>query len=152
MGEKMEERKSNYREVKLKAEIADYDKNIDEYRKALQTESVWLFLAVLGCWGVSNKGIQIFAFVLAIIFFGIQVSSHLTHRRTFSSFEKDIEKLIDSEFISGPLKDDYHESLRLLKEKRASNIQPLKAAPMFVLCFIFLAWSVIDRVVPQLMG
>ena len=146
----MDEKKSNFREIKLKAEIKAYYKNIDEYRRALQAESVWLFLAVLGCWSVSgNSYIQTFAFFITLAFFGIKVSSKLTHRRTFNSFESSIQDLIKREFISGPAKDDYSNKLSLLKEKRASNIQPLKAAPMFFLCFVFLVWSIYDQLILQ---
>lgn len=114
----MGEEKSNFREVKLKAEIEAYDKNIDEYRRALQTESVWLFLAVLGCWSVSsNSYIQTFAFLITIAFFGIRVASKLTYGRTFNSFESSIQDLIEREFISGPAKDDYLSRLALLKKK-----------------------------------
>ena len=149
----MDEGKSNFREVQLKAEIEAYDRNIDEYRRALQTESVWLFLAVLGCWSVSsNSYIQTFAFLITIAFFCIQVTSKLTYGRTFNSFESSIQDLVEREFISGPAKDDYLNRLALLKKKRASNIQPLKVAPMFFLCFGFLCWSIYDQIVLQLIG
>lgn len=149
----MGEEKSNFREVRLKAEIEAYDKNIAEYRRALQTESVWLFLAVLGCWSVSsNSYIQTFAFLITIAFFCIRAASKLTYGRTFNSFESSIEDLIEREFISGPAKDDYLSRLALLKKKRASNIQPLKAAPMFFLCIGFLVWSIYDQIVLQFIG
>jgi hypothetical protein len=140
-------------EEKLRAEIEAYDKNIDQYRKALQTESVWLFLAILGCWSVIGNGyLQAFAFCITIVFFSVQVASHLTHRNTFNSFESRIKKLIEREFISGSVKDHYLEKFGQLKEKRASKIQALKAAPMFSLCFIFLFWSIYDQIVLQLLG
>jgi len=149
----MNETKTNFREVKLKVEIEAYRENINEYRRALQTESVWLFLAVLGCWSVnSNIYIQSFAFFITIIFFGIQVVSKLTHKRSFNSFESSIQNLIEQEFISGPNKDSYSNELRLLKEKRASKIEPLKSAPMFLLCFGFLSWSIYDQVLSKLIG
>jgi hypothetical protein len=63
----------------------DYIKNIEEYRRALEAESVWLFLAILGCWSVSDFHIQLFAFCVTALFFCIQVSSKLTVKKHLTS-------------------------------------------------------------------
>ncbi len=140
------------KETKIKQEINDYCENIDQYRRALQTESVWLFLATLGCWSVSDAAIQLFAFFITIVFVGIRVSSKLTVKKTFNTFERTIKELIESEFISGPRKEHYEEELQLIQQKRASNIQPLQTAPMFFICSIFLMWSIYDQASINFLG
>ena len=40
---------------------------INEYRTALNTEGIWLFLATLGCWSVTNIFLPFGAFALAVL-------------------------------------------------------------------------------------
>lgn len=137
----------NLKESKLKEEIHDYNQNIDQYRQALQTQSVWLFLAILGCWSVtSGTHIQLFAFVITFIFFILRVVSHLGEKKSFNSFEKDISKLIEAEFIAGQKKEFYLSELTDLKNKRNSSIQAIKVAPMFIVCLAFYVISFYDQV------
>ena len=105
----------NFKERKIIAELDDYSRNIDEYRNALQSEAVWLFVATLGCWSVSGSPkIQVLAFALTVVFFATKVASKLTNKKTFNRFEYDIEKLISEEFISGQTKEFYENELLAL--------------------------------------
>ena len=147
MDNKQEGPESNIRENKLLAEIDAYNKNIDQYLQALQTESVWLFLAVLGCWSVSSElYLQTIAFSITLVFFGIQVNSRLSHKKTFDGFEREINDLIERELVSGPLKKYYQGELKKLQGKRLSKMKLLKTAPMFVICFAFFALSFFEQV------
>lgn len=135
------------KERKLQNEIKSYDDNIDQYRLALTTESIWLFLATLGCWSVnSGSYLQTLAFIVTLIFFTSRVLAHLKENKSFSNFEKSIKELIEGEFISGPKKEYYLQELLGLKSKRESNLQPLVVAPLFFVSAGFFCLSVFDQV------
>lgn len=143
----MSERSPSKKEIELKDEIESYEKNLDQYRFALNKESVWLFVATLGCWSVNtNRLMQILAFVVTLIFFYSLVNSHLSDKKSFDSFEKRIEELIAGEFIDGSKKDGYSERLKQIKSKRESNLKPLSDAPMFFVSVVFFCFSVFDQV------
>nr|WP_010130190.1 hypothetical protein [Microbulbifer agarilyticus] len=134
------------RNIKIEKELVAYIRNIDEYRKSLQRQSIWLFVAILGCWSVSGSiGIKIFAYVITGLYFYSLVFSEITVKKKFNDFEKNIEKMIAGAYIEGPSKTKYEEILGLVKVKRKSWCQIVKSAPMFILCLVFLAWSIYEQ-------
>ncbi|MDI9044121.1 hypothetical protein MT442_22295, partial [Klebsiella pneumoniae] len=54
-------------------EIKKYSAHIDRFRARANTHGIWLFIATLGCWGVTEPSIRILAFVM--LFFIFFVSS-----------------------------------------------------------------------------
>lgn len=129
-------------EKRLKQELKNYKKNIKQYRNALENESIWLFLAALGCWSVQGY-LQFFSFFITITFFSSKIYNSLKIKKTFNGFEKNIIELIKKEFKSGAKKDEYEARLKSLQHIRQSNKETLKATPKFMLSCTFLALSIV---------
>jgi hypothetical protein len=56
-------------------------RDVREYQENLTTEAIWLFLATLGCWSVTDKWFQLFAFILPGVVFGSRVRNHFIEER-----------------------------------------------------------------------
>lgn len=50
-------------------EIKKYSAHIDRFRARANTHGIWLFIATLGCWGVTEPSIRILAFVMLFFYF-----------------------------------------------------------------------------------
>ena len=65
-------------------EIEKYSTHIDRFRARANTHGIWLFIATLGCWGVTEPSIRILAFViLFFIFLFLLHGSFPGEKRTF---------------------------------------------------------------------
>ncbi|MRD72780.1 hypothetical protein GH865_05880 [Rhodocyclus tenuis] len=91
----------------IEDEIQSLRDHVREYRKALNDEGVWLFLATLGCWGVSGKALQIFAIVVTILLFGRRLQDRLSERRPFSKIIVAIQYRVETELDEGDLPGDF---------------------------------------------
>ncbi|HDU6200693.1 TPA: hypothetical protein RFX54_003351, partial [Klebsiella quasipneumoniae subsp. similipneumoniae] len=50
-------------------EIEKYSAHIDRFRERANIHGIWLFIATLGCWGVTEPSIQLLAFVMLFFIF-----------------------------------------------------------------------------------
>lgn len=50
-------------------QIKKYSAHIDRFRARANTHGIWLFIATLGCWGVTEPSIRILAFVMLFFIF-----------------------------------------------------------------------------------
>jgi hypothetical protein len=109
---------------------------INEYRTALNTEGIWLFLATLGCWSVTNIFLQISAFALALILFEERLSKRRSETRSFSERFEAIEDRISTDLPEG---DSQKARLYDLAALRAelSMINSLRSVRTFYLCWFF---------------
>ena len=79
-------------------EINKYSAHIDRFRARANTHGIWLFIATLGCWGVTEPSIRILAFVmLFFIFLFLLHGSFPGEKRTFKKIHDDIKnKIVDN--------------------------------------------------------
>ena len=76
-------RERTYRELEI---------DVKQHHLRLETKSVWLFLATLGCWSVGNNYIQLMAYVITLVLFGKTISSGWKTKDSFPERLKQIQK------------------------------------------------------------
>ena len=73
-------------------EVEKYSAHIDRFRSRANTHGIWLFIATLGCWGVTDPYIRMLAFImLFIIFLFLLHGSFPGEKRTFKKIHDDIK-------------------------------------------------------------
>jgi hypothetical protein len=136
-------------------EISKFDKDIDEHREALEKESVWLFLATLGCYGVTNNDfLQTIAFLITFAFFISRVNSRKNKSNTklFILREKEIKKMITSKLNPGDIQQEQLNNLKKIRNEKLTLFQHIRSNPMYIICFIFLLASMEDLLQPNLIS
>jgi hypothetical protein len=109
--------------------------DINEYRSSLNTEAIWLFLATLGCWSVTNTFLQVVAFVLAFVLFVERVTKRRSETRSFSELFQTVKNRISTEGDSEKVRLNNH--LAALGLKELSTINNLKNIWTYFLCGLF---------------
>jgi len=127
----------------IEAEMSALQQHISEYRSALNQEGVWLFLATLGCWSVSNHVLQFFAFLLAVILFGERVMNRVKETRSFSKLVKAIEERIAQSLPEGDSRKARLYDLATFQKTELSTLNSLKNTKVFLLCWAFYGVSFI---------
>lgn len=127
---------------KIKARLLNFEKEIDEYREALNTEGVWLFLSTLGCWSVTDELLQLFAFAITCILFLNRIWLKLNDRRLFIIRVREIEKQIKSQLQSSRLQKEQLDHLAEIKKKKLTSFAHIKSVPIYLICYLFLMLSI----------
>jgi hypothetical protein len=135
----------NEQNEKILEHLSQFEIHIDEYRSSLNTEGVWLFLATLGCWSVSQPLIQLYALAVTFILCTYRIYEKMQDKRTFAS----ITKSIDNEILSNLEADSDTQKARLLdlhniNSKKLSTANHVKSTLVFLLCYSFLAVTLIN--------
>ena len=122
--------------------IKAFEKQLPIYRETLNTEGIWLFLATLGCWSVTEFSLQLFAICITIFLFISNTFKEAEVKKTYANQFKEIEKLIRTEYLDeAELKDQLNRLKELKKSTSVWNF--LKSTPIFLLCYTFLGLSII---------
>ncbi|MDD2540966.1 MAG: hypothetical protein PHH28_07965 [Desulfuromonadaceae bacterium] len=119
--------------------LADLQIHIREYRAYLNEESIWLFLATLGCWSVAGQGTQFIALSITVILFGRRLSEKLADKRSFTKIILSLEARITAELPNGDTRKARLYDLAQLKKDELSSITALKKNWVFLLCWGFYA-------------
>jgi hypothetical protein len=112
-----EEFDKNSNAALIRTQIENLGQEIDKYHQHLNQQSIWLFLAVLGCWGVTNHWYQLVAFVISFSYFGWQLIDGLQNRTSFKSQFKELEIEISNPQFSDDQRDANQHRLTRVKEK-----------------------------------
>lgn len=131
------------REIEEKLE--EFKAHIDSYRDSLNTEGVWLFLATLGCWSVTNQALQLLAFLITGALFAHRVYSKLSDRRPFSRIVAELEGLIKMESLPTDTQKARLYDLQIIQKDRLAILKQLKATKIFLACYFFLRCQYISR-------
>jgi hypothetical protein len=67
----------------LKNALVLLEADISNHYSRLELESVWLFLATLGCWSVSIRWVQLIAYIFTFILFTTRIKVGLKDKRSF---------------------------------------------------------------------
>ena len=125
------------REIEKKIEILKSD--IDAYWRTLEVESIWLFLAAIGCWGVDTYWHQFTAFSITFFLFVHRVLQKHANFKPFSKRIKAIQNEINSK-LEGEAKKERVVALDLITSK-ISLIPIMKSNCVFLVCFIYTCLS-----------
>lgn len=126
----------------IKQSILDLEKECIIYNQNLNTSGIWLFLATLGCWSVSDSVLQILAVVSTFIIFSHKLISGINNFKLFSFEVKDIEKSINSETMKDESKKALLYDLNKIQKKYMSWLRILKYVPAYYISMIFLVLSI----------
>lgn len=124
---------------KIKLEIEEFSKHIDDYRVTLNKEGVWLFLATLGCWSVQQKWLQLIAILISFLLFSHRIFSNISDKRAFSKKVKDLEDNIKNKIEPGDTQKARLYDVILLKSGKLAIKDTLKNTAIFFVCYSFLA-------------
>lgn len=118
-------------------EIEKYSAHIDRFRARTNIHGIWLFIATLGCWGVTESCIQILAFVMLLfIFLFLLHGSFPGERRTFKKIHNDIKnKILDN--LTPEQQQERFNDLLIVEKKRKSLIGIIKTTFIFIACYGF---------------
>jgi len=121
--------------------IQKFEKRIISYHQNLNTSGIWLFLATLGCWSVTDDGMQTLAVVFTGIIFFHRLISGLSSFKLFKSEFKEIEEEINTSSLVSDRKKARLHDLNQIDKKFTSWLRILKYIPAYYLSIIFLAAS-----------
>ncbi|HGM8659859.1 TPA: hypothetical protein ACKQPR_003125 [Serratia odorifera] len=127
----------------IEKRIADYGKYIDFFRSEVNTQGIWLFVATLGCLGVSNSLIRFFATFMLLFIFAYLVNEKNEEKRPFQKIEDEIKSFIESQLVGDERKARLYD-LDLKTRYRKSVKNMLKKSPVFLSCYIFYSISLVS--------
>lgn len=134
----MSQEKSN----DIKEKIHSLDLSISNYWQILNQEGIWLFLATLGAWSVSEVTLQYSAAILIFVIFASRVYNRAKENGFFSTqikeIENEIENFLDND--SDVFKARRYD-LEIVKSK-LSAAKSLRNTIIYFLCATFFGVSV----------
>lgn len=118
--------------------LADH---ISGYRRTLNSEGVWLFLATLGCWSVTLPPAQLVAYVIAVLTFGRRIDQRNVETRSFSTLIGELKNRIAELASSESEKKAGLYDLLAIRERELSMFTPFMQVKQFLLCWAFWGFS-----------
>lgn len=121
----------------IKADINALTAHIREYRVIINGEAVWLFLATLGCWGVSGTLPQFVALCITLVLFLRQATDKVSDKRSFAKMIQDVRDRIDSELLEADARKARLYDLLDIQKTELATIVSIKRTWVFVVCWAF---------------
>ena len=125
----------------ITSQISDFKNHIKQYQETINTEGIWLFLAVLGCWGVGDEAMQKTAFIMTMVIFLFRVYQKLEDTRSFKDIYLDIEEQINESNLMQDVKKARLYDLNRIKTKNMRFSKIVKSSSIFIICFIYTVFS-----------
>lgn len=117
--------------------IEDLKAQISNRYNVLNLEAIWLFVATLGCWSVSQPHIQILALLLVLVFFAFKISRDKKYELTSVTEMKKIRKDLDESILEGDAKKARLHELEEINKNLFSLRAMYKSTPMFFIGYGF---------------
>jgi len=90
--------------------IYEFHENIENYRRSLNLEAIWLFVATLGCWSVNSDIIRVFSLSITFFLFSFQAYHRLPNKKSFEKIRMEAQREINA--LPNPgIKDQYQKEL-----------------------------------------
>jgi len=125
-------------EPTIEIEIEALRSHIHEYRRAINDEGMWLFLATLGCWSVSEEWLQLSAIAVAVLLFSRRLQDRLSDLKSFSKMISTLRDRIAIELEDEDTKKARLYEIMQIKHNELSFISTIKEGAVFLLCWGFL--------------
>jgi hypothetical protein len=138
---------SNQYEIENK--ILELQQDVREFWATLNEQGIWLFLATLGCWSVTDQKIQRFAILAIIIIFGETTTNILKNCLKGSTFNKRAEKIKQSiEKISSAedWRNEHMSELSELQKNEKPSLKWLIDYRVYFISIIFYGLSFLELV------
>lgn len=121
----------------IKQQIQSLDLSITNYWQVVNQEGIWLFLATLGAWSVSNTYLQYTAGVIIFVIFLFRLIARIKENGLFSTRINAIKKKITKDLD----KDSDQSKARFFDleqvTSRLSSISSLKSTLVYSLCAFY---------------
>jgi hypothetical protein len=127
----------------IEGELLALATEIADYRIALNTEGVWLFLAALGCWSVAQPHLRLVAITIAVALFGHRLQSHLRDPEPFSRKLQTLDTRIQSEITDDRSRKALLYEVLTLRGKTSTSKESLRPGWPFFLCWGFMGATLI---------
>jgi hypothetical protein len=121
----------------VEEEISTFQRDVLKYRKVLNDESVWLFLATLGCWSVTNGILQFVALIVTFHIFFKRRANLSKDTRTFPEWIKMIEERIAQTSLPEDFKKARLFDLAAFQRKEMSHLTFIKKNWVYFVCWTF---------------
>ena len=125
----------------IESQISDFKNHIKQYQETINTEGIWLFLAVLGCWGVTYEVMQKTAFIMTMIIFSFRVYQKLEDTRSFKEIYLYIEEQIKESNLNEDIKKARLYDLNRIKNKNLRLSKIVQSSSIFIICFVYTVFS-----------
>lgn len=136
----------------IEKEMQVLEEFVDNYRNLLNSESIWLFLATLGCWSVSQHNIQIFAFLITLYLFFERLSVFRDNSRSFKEYVQIIESRVNQLELNDKTRSEWFCYIENYKNCNISFSNNLKQTKIFLLGLSFYLFSFAYFVHPNWFG
>ncbi|AMF92937.1 hypothetical protein AL536_05610 [Vibrio fluvialis] len=130
--------------LRAELEISSYVRRVEKYHTNLNNSGIWLFLAILGCWGVQSLSVKLFAVTIAFILFSHKLTTELDSYKFFPSQKKEIEEIIDVSSLNEDIKGALKYKLLISDKKWTSQMRYIKYLPAYYLSCVFLIVSMYE--------
>jgi hypothetical protein len=125
----------------LEAGLGALKEHIASYRAALTEEGIWLFLATLGCWSVSQPLLQLIGFGVAAVMFGERMASRIAEKRSFSTLARAVELRIATAPDLAEERSMRLTELMELRKRELSALTAFRHGRIFLLSWAFFGVS-----------
>ncbi|MEL6493457.1 MAG: hypothetical protein AAFQ95_26245 [Cyanobacteria bacterium J06621_3] len=118
--------------------------DVNQHHFRLETKSVWLFLATLGCWSIGNSYMQLMAYFITLALFGKMISSSW---KTKDSLPKRLN-YIQKQAYEIPGESNYKKALlwdcHLLGKKNSLLRSPINVPTYVSIGFFYIASLIVS--------
>jgi hypothetical protein len=121
-------------------ECSALSRSIDRQRRAIETEGIWLFLAVLGCWSVFPEGLRLAALWSALILFARRYEARRPGARSFEEEFEGSRQRLRAVPLAPDVREEGLQRLDQLQRSRLSGMRPLTESTSFAIAWAW--WGV----------
>lgn len=106
-------------------QIQELSRDIEEWHERVNTHGIWMFLATLGCWGVSQTFLRIIALIFVLGMFAYLISKGVEFKGSFDVRLGQIKEKIHLEHSD-------HDDLTVTGKARLYDLNKLKQEKLSV--------------------
>lgn len=107
----------------------------------LRIQSIWLFVAILGCWGINQKETQLLALFIVFFLFYSKLTKNKGGNLSFAKQIKNINSEIDNSSFDKDIKKARRYDLGKIESELLSKYSVFKTMPEFIVVYLFWGWS-----------
>lgn len=131
---------STYQSFEEKLQLIEID--IQKYNKNMNDSGIWLFLATLGCWGVTQEYLQVIAVIFTFIIFSHKLIKGFNEFKFFSTILKEQISKIENSELDEKSKKALNFDIVNFKKKNLCKSRVIMHVPAYYLSMVFLSASI----------
>lgn len=120
--------------------ILKVKKYINRQYEILNMEAIWLFVATLGTWSVTNKYIRVIAILLILVLLGFKIYENRNDRRPFKEMFVSLRNEIKGSSLEGDAEKARLYEIGEAEKELLSWKSMFLLTPKFLICYLF--WGI----------